>query len=158
MAHSASPVQAWERYALWQSLCNSDPSLGSPRLDGLPKGSLSSSPLLPASLANTHPRLLQLYLLLSLSLLAVVSDLFLICVPILCFKCPLWNNHIRSSCCGSAVSNPTSSHEDVGSIPGLDIGSSIAMSCGVGHRCGSTLALLWLWCRPAAAALIQPLA
>ena len=32
------------------------------------------------------------------------------------------------------------------------------MSCGVGHRCGSDLALLWLWCRPAAAAPIQPLA
>ena len=32
------------------------------------------------------------------------------------------------------------------------------MSCGVGHRCGSDLALLWLWCRPAPAALIQPLA
>ena len=32
------------------------------------------------------------------------------------------------------------------------------MSCGVGHRCGSDPALLWLWCRPAAAALILPLA
>ena len=33
------------------------------------------------------------------------------------------------------------------------------MSCGVDHRCGSDLALLlWLWCRLAAAALIQPLA
>ena len=32
------------------------------------------------------------------------------------------------------------------------------MSCGVGHRCSSDLALLWLWCRPAAVALIQPLA
>ena len=31
------------------------------------------------------------------------------------------------------------------------------MSCGVGHRCGSDLVLLWLWCRPAATALIQPL-
>ena len=31
-------------------------------------------------------------------------------------------------------------------------------SCGVGHRRGSDLALLWLCCRPAAAALIQPLA
>ena len=28
----------------------------------------------------------------------------------------------------------------------------------VGHRCGSDLVLLWLWCRPAAAAPIQPLA
>ena len=32
------------------------------------------------------------------------------------------------------------------------------MSYGVGHRCGSDLALGWLWCRLAAAALIQPLA
>ena len=32
------------------------------------------------------------------------------------------------------------------------------MSCGVGYRCGSVLALVWLWHRPAAAALIQPLA
>ena len=32
------------------------------------------------------------------------------------------------------------------------------MSCGVGHRRGSDPELLWLWCRPAATALIQPLA
>ena len=32
------------------------------------------------------------------------------------------------------------------------------MSCGVGHSRGSDLALLWLWCRPAATALIRPLA
>ena len=32
------------------------------------------------------------------------------------------------------------------------------MSCGVGHRRGLDLALLWLWCRPAAVALIQRLA
>ena len=32
------------------------------------------------------------------------------------------------------------------------------MSCGIGHRHGCDPALLWLWCRPAAAALIQPLA
>ena len=32
------------------------------------------------------------------------------------------------------------------------------MSCGVGHRRSSDLALLWLWCRPAAATPIQPLA
>ena len=34
------------------------------------------------------------------------------------------------------------------------------MSCSVGHRCGLDLALLWLWLwhRPAAADLIQPLA
>ena len=32
------------------------------------------------------------------------------------------------------------------------------MSCGVGHRLSSDAMLLWLWCRPAAVALIQPLA
>ena len=32
------------------------------------------------------------------------------------------------------------------------------MSCGVGHRHGYDLELLWLWCRQAATALIGPLA
>ena len=32
------------------------------------------------------------------------------------------------------------------------------MSCGVGHRHSLDPALLWLWCSPAAAAPIQPLA
>ena len=32
------------------------------------------------------------------------------------------------------------------------------MSCSVGHKCSSDLELLWLWCRPAAFASIQPLA
>ena len=32
------------------------------------------------------------------------------------------------------------------------------MSCGVGCRCSSVPALLWLWRRPAAVALIGPLA
>ena len=32
------------------------------------------------------------------------------------------------------------------------------MTCGVGCRCGWGPVWLWLWCRPAAAALIQPLA
>ena len=32
------------------------------------------------------------------------------------------------------------------------------MSCGVGHRHGSDLVLLWLWPRLAAVALIRPLA
>ena len=38
------------------------------------------------------------------------------------------------------------------------LGPGVAMSCGVGHRCGSDPALLWLWCSPAAVALIPPLA
>ena len=34
-------------------------------------------------------------------------------------------------------------------------GSGIGMSCGAGRRCGLDPVLQWLWCRPAAAALIQ---
>ena len=56
--------------------------------------------------------------------------------------------------------NPVSIHEVLGStlasLSGLRI--SVAMSCGVGRRCGSDLAWLWLWCRLAAAAPIGPLA
>jgi len=37
-------------------------------------------------------------------------------------------------------------------------GSGVAVSRGVGHRHGSDPALLWLWRRLAAAALIRPLA
>ena len=55
------------------------------------------------------------------------------------------------------VKNTTSIHEGVGSIPGLaqwDKGSSVAVSCGVGHRLMSVLALLRLQRRPSAVALI----
>ena len=62
-----------------------------------------------------------------------------------------------SSCRGSAVTNPVRIHEDTGSIPGLSQWvNDLAVSCGVGHRHGLDLALLWLW--PAAAALIRSLA
>ena len=33
----------------------------------------------------------------------------------------------------------------------------MALSCGVGHRRGSDVALLWLWPRPVATAPIRPL-
>ena len=55
------------------------------------------------------------------------------------------------------VKNPTSIHEDAGLIPGLTLGykgSGITISCGIGRRFGLSLVLLWLWYRPAAAAVI----
>ena len=40
--------------------------------------------------------------------------------------------------------------------PSVGDESDIAVRCSVGHRQGLDLALLWLWCRLAAAAQIQP--
>ena len=60
------------------------------------------------------------------------------------------------------VTNPTSNHEVAGSIPGLahwvTYRSGVAMTYGIGHRCGSGPVLLWLWRRLAATAPIWPLA
>ena len=68
-------------------------------------------------------------------------------------------NNSRSSHCGSAVADLTRIHEDLGLIPGLAqwLRSGIAVSCGVGCRCGLDPVLLWLWCRLVAATLIQSL-
>ena len=68
---------------------------------------------------------------------------------------------LRSSPHGSAVTNSTVIHEDGGLIPGLTRwikGSGVAVSCGVGHRLSWNLMLPWLWHRPAATALMRPLA
>ena len=56
------------------------------------------------------------------------------------------------------LTNLTSNHEVVDLIPGLAQwvkDGGVAVSCGVGRRCSSDPTLLWLWCRPAAAALID---
>ena len=59
------------------------------------------------------------------------------------------------------LTNPTRNHEVAGSVPALAQwakGSGVAVSCGVGCRRSSDLALLWLWRRPVATAPIRPLA
>ena len=68
---------------------------------------------------------------------------------------PRWGH--RRSRRGIAETNPTGNHEVVGSIPGLAPwvkGSGVAVSCGVSRRRGLDPMLLWLWCRPAATALM----
>ena len=57
--------------------------------------------------------------------------------------------------------HPTSNHEVAGSIPwppSVGWGSGVAMSCGVGCRHSSDLALQWLWHSLAAVAPIGSLA
>ena len=72
----------------------------------------------------------------------------------------LWSRlkkfHPRSSHPGTAETNRTRNHEVAGSIPGLAQWVRDLVWCGVGCRCGSDPELLWLWCRPAAVALIRP--
>ena len=59
-----------------------------------------------------------------------------------------------SSCCDSVIMSLTSVHEDEGLIPGH---SCHELWCRSQTQLGSGV-LLWLWCRPAAAAPIGPLA
>ena len=66
------------------------------------------------------------------------------------------NTNGRSSCHASMVTNPISIHEDTGSVSGLTQWVRHCCELGVGCRHGLDPALLWLWHRPAAIALIRP--
>ena len=64
----------------------------------------------------------------------------------------------RSSCCGSAVMNLTVSVRMGTRSPALlsaGYGPRVAFSCDVGRGCCLDPGLLWLWCRPAGAALMR---
>ena len=79
------------------------------------------------------------------------------------FSCAFWvfvhllqrNDYSRNSHCGAVLTNPTSIHKGCWFDPWP---FSVGKSCNAGCRCGSDLALLCLWCRLAAVALIRPLA
>ena len=67
-------------------------------------------------------------------------------------------NSLRSSRCGSVVYEPDQYPWGWSLALLSGLGSSIAVSCGVGQRRSLDPVLLWLWCRLAAIAPIQPLA
>ena len=73
---------------------------------------------------------------------------------------PSQKYQIQSSHCSSAGNKPNKYPWGCRFNPwphSVGQGFSLAVSCGVGHRCSSDPTLLWLWCSPAATAPIQPL-
>ena len=59
------------------------------------------------------------------------------------------------------VTNPTNTHEDMALIPGPTQwvkDPALPRAVGISRRPDLDPALLWLWCRPAAAAPVGPLA
>ena len=69
-------------------------------------------------------------------------------------------NHPGALIVAQRLRIPQSVFRYLGSIPGLAhwVEDPTLLQTGIGPRCSSVLALLWLWCRLAAAVLIQPLA
>ena len=63
----------------------------------------------------------------------------------------MWLSGLRTSLVTMRMRTPS-----LDSLSGLR--SGIVVSCGIGHRCGSDVALLWLWRRLVATALIRTLA
>ena len=67
---------------------------------------------------------------------------------------------VGSFYCGSAETNPTSNYEGEGSIPGPPqwVKDPVLRKSLYRSQTQLDLALMWLWCRPAAVAPIRPLA